>query len=72
MIISQKPGWQKIFFPAEYQQKTKKSGKMLFIIDNAPCHPSCELVDCENGFFKVVFLLLNTSSFVQPMDQIAT
>ncbi|KRZ71113.1 hypothetical protein T10_10133 [Trichinella papuae] len=25
---------------------------MLLIIDNAPCHPSCELLDRENGLFK--------------------
>ncbi|KRZ17872.1 hypothetical protein T11_6524 [Trichinella zimbabwensis] len=38
----------------EYQQKTKKSGKMLLIIDNAPGHPSCELLDRENGLFKPI------------------
>ncbi|KRY48788.1 hypothetical protein T03_10271 [Trichinella britovi] len=27
---------------------------MLLIIDNAPCHPSCELLDCENGMFKML------------------
>ncbi|KRY45054.1 hypothetical protein T03_10756 [Trichinella britovi] len=25
---------------------------MLLIIGNAPCHPSCELLDHENGLFK--------------------
>ncbi|KRZ72742.1 Jerky -like protein-like, partial [Trichinella papuae] len=25
----------------EYQQKTKRLGKVLLIIDSAPCHPSC-------------------------------
>ncbi|KRZ52268.1 Jerky -like protein-like [Trichinella nativa] len=36
----------------EYQQKTKRSGKVLLIIDNAPCHPSSEWLDRENGLFK--------------------
>ncbi|KRY47794.1 Jerky -like protein-like [Trichinella britovi] len=42
---------------------------MLLLIDNAPCHPNCELLDRENGMFRVVFLPPNTSSLVQPMDQ---
>ncbi|KRZ17583.1 hypothetical protein T11_9168 [Trichinella zimbabwensis] len=46
-------GVQKL--PVEFQQKTKKSGKMLLIIDNALCHLSSELLDRENGLFKVVF-----------------
>ncbi|KRZ05858.1 Jerky -like protein-like [Trichinella zimbabwensis] len=54
----------------EYQQKTKRSEKLLLIIDDVPCYPSCELLDRENGFFfKVLFLPLNTSSLVQPMDK---
>ncbi|KRZ17133.1 Jerky -like protein-like [Trichinella zimbabwensis] len=42
----------------EYQQKTKRSGKVLLIIDNAPCHPSSELLDRKNGLFKFERLLL--------------
>ncbi|KRZ02275.1 Jerky -like protein-like, partial [Trichinella zimbabwensis] len=53
----------------EYQQKTSRTGKVLLIIDNAPCHPSSELLDRKNGLFKVLFLPPNTSSLVQPMDQ---
>ncbi|KRX67521.1 Transducin beta-like protein 3 [Trichinella sp. T9] len=45
------------------------AGKMLLLIDNAPCHPNCELLDRENGMFRVVLLPPNTSSLVQPMDQ---
>ncbi|KRZ65450.1 hypothetical protein T10_12684 [Trichinella papuae] len=35
-----------IFIPhvKEHKHKTKKSGKMLLIIDNAPGHPSGELL----------------------------
>ncbi|KRZ05177.1 hypothetical protein T11_5140 [Trichinella zimbabwensis] len=50
-------------------QKTKKLGTVLLIIDNAPCHSSCKLLDRENGLFKVVFLPPNTLSLVQAMDQ---
>ncbi|KRX48883.1 hypothetical protein T05_8729, partial [Trichinella murrelli] len=42
--------------------KVKKSGKMLLISDTAPCHPSCELLDHENGFSKLTFLPSNTSN----------
>ncbi|KRY40430.1 Jerky -like protein-like [Trichinella spiralis] len=35
-------GMQKL---SEYQKKAKRSGKVLLIIDNAPCHPSCEMLD---------------------------
>ncbi|KRY26989.1 Jerky -like protein-like [Trichinella spiralis] len=36
----------------EYHQKTKKSSKILLIIDNAP-HLSSELIEHENGLHKV-------------------
>ncbi|KRZ11480.1 Jerky -like protein-like [Trichinella zimbabwensis] len=64
--------YDEIFIPhvKEYQQKTKKSGKMLLIIDNAPCHPSCELLDRENGLFKVVLLPPNTSSLKELLRRI--
>ncbi|KRZ73145.1 hypothetical protein T10_8142 [Trichinella papuae] len=42
---------------------------MLLIIDNAPCHPSCKLLDRENGLFRVVFLPSNPSLLIQPIDQ---
>ncbi|KRX70105.1 Jerky -like protein-like [Trichinella sp. T6] len=42
-------GMQKlpIFIPhvKENQKKAKRSGKVLLIIDNAPSHPSCEMLD---------------------------
>ncbi|XP_003372738.1 hypothetical protein Tsp_11725 [Trichinella spiralis] len=41
---------------------------MLLIIDNAPCHSCCELLDRKNGLFKVLFLPPNASSLVQPID----
>ncbi|KRX98496.1 Jerky -like protein-like [Trichinella pseudospiralis] len=50
----------------EYQQKAKRSGKVLLIIDNAPCHPSSELLYRKDSLFKVLFLPL---SLVQPIYQ---
>ncbi|KRY93331.1 Jerky -like protein-like [Trichinella pseudospiralis] len=50
----------------EYQQKAKRSGKVLPIIDNAPCHPSSELLYRKDSLFKVLFLPL---SLVQPIYQ---
>ncbi|KRZ65661.1 hypothetical protein T10_12815 [Trichinella papuae] len=42
--------YDEIFIPhvKEQKHKTKKLGKMLLIIDNAPGHPSCELLDRVN------------------------
>ncbi|KRZ48793.1 Jerky -like protein-like [Trichinella nativa] len=39
--------YQTIFIPhvKENQKKAKRSGKVLLIIDNAPSHPSCEMLD---------------------------
>ncbi|KRY10234.1 Jerky -like protein-like [Trichinella patagoniensis] len=39
--------YDEIFIPhvKEYQKKAKRSGKVLLIIDNAPSHPSCEMLD---------------------------
>ncbi|KRY38269.1 Calmodulin, partial [Trichinella spiralis] len=68
--VQKLPMYDEIFIPhvKEYQHKTKKSGKMLLIIDNAPCHSCCELLDRKNGLFKVLFLPPNASSLVQPID----
>ncbi|KRZ03503.1 hypothetical protein T11_2088 [Trichinella zimbabwensis] len=44
----------------EYQQKTKRSGKVFQ--DSITCHPSCELLDRENSLFsqwiKLLFKML--------------
>ncbi|KRZ02734.1 Jerky -like protein-like [Trichinella zimbabwensis] len=58
-----------LFLTLKYtSRRQKKSGKMLLIIDNAPCHLSSELIDRENGLLKVVFPL-NILSLVQPIYQ---
>ncbi|KRZ11764.1 Jerky -like protein-like [Trichinella pseudospiralis] len=71
LVQMQKLQYDETFNPhfEEYQQKTKRSGKVLLIIDDAPCHSSSELLDCKNSLFKVLFLPPNTLSHVQPICQ---
>ncbi|KRY82676.1 Jerky -like protein-like [Trichinella pseudospiralis] len=71
LVQMQKLQYDETFNPhfEEYQQKTKRSGKVLLIIDDAPCHSSSELLDCKNSLFKVLFLPPNTLSLVQPICQ---
>lgn len=40
----------------------------MLILDNAPRHPPTALVDFDPRV-KVIFLLPNTTSLIQPMDQ---
>ncbi|KRZ58520.1 hypothetical protein T02_16505, partial [Trichinella nativa] len=53
-VASAKSLDDKRFFPAAMGY--------LFLTDTAPCHPSCELLDHENGFLKLTFLPSNTSN----------
>lgn len=63
--------YDKTFIPATKQFKTEtgKKGKVLLFIDNAPTHPSLELLVREEGEFKCLFLPPNVTSLLQPMDQ---
>ena len=51
------------------QNEIGKQGNVLLLLDNAPTHPSAELLERENGKFKVKFLPPNVTSLLQPMDQ---
>ena len=53
----------------EHQKKTGTSGKVLLILDNAPSHPSVEELNAINQNFEVIFLPLNVTANIQPMDQ---
>ncbi|CAH0729636.1 unnamed protein product, partial [Brenthis ino] len=53
----------------KYQNEIGKEGKVLLLLDSAPTHPSAELLERENGRFKVKFLPPNVTSLIQPMDQ---
>jgi len=43
--------------------------KILLLLDNAPAHPSAEVLQFRDGKVKTMFLPLNTTSAIQPMDQ---
>ncbi|XP_038221607.1 jerky protein homolog-like, partial [Zerene cesonia] len=51
------------------QNEIGKEGNVLLLLDNAPTHPSAELLERENGKFKAKFLPPNVTSLLQPMDQ---
>jgi len=44
--------------------------KVLLLIYNAPFHPSIEELSSWDGSIKTMFLPTNTTSMMQPMDQI--
>ena len=43
--------------------------KILLLIDNAPAHPSTEVLQSKDKKVKSMFLPPNTTSILQPMDQ---
>lgn len=64
--------YDEIFIPEvkKYQQSIGKEGsKVLLILDNAPSHPTVELLERGDGQFTTMFLPPNVTSLLQPMDQ---
>ncbi|XP_039761883.1 jerky protein homolog-like [Pararge aegeria] len=64
--------YDEVFIPEvkKHQKSVGKEGsKVLLIVDNAPTHPTAELLERENGQFKTTFLPPNVTSLLQPMDQ---
>jgi hypothetical protein len=43
--------------------------KALFLLNNAPSHPSMSILTSEDGNIFVLYLPPNVSSIAQPMDQ---
>ena len=43
--------------------------KILLLLDNAPAHPSIEVLQSRDGCVTTMFLPPNTTSLMQPMDQ---
>lgn len=52
-----------------YRKKEKKTGKVLLILDNAPCHPEAEELNKVDKNFSVMYLPPNVTALLQPMDQ---
>ena len=63
------------FVPAVriYQEEVLKISpdevRAILILDNAPAHPSEDILSSEDGKIKVLFMPPNTTSILQPMDQ---
>uniref|UniRef100_A0A1B6LJJ7 HTH CENPB-type domain-containing protein n=1 Tax=Graphocephala atropunctata TaxID=36148 RepID=A0A1B6LJJ7_9HEMI len=61
-----------VFIPEvkRYQKALGKEGsKVLLLLDNAPTHPTENLLEREDGRFRAMFLPPNVTSLLQPMDQ---
>ncbi|XP_033211947.1 jerky protein homolog-like [Belonocnema kinseyi] len=63
--------YQEVFIPrvSEHQRKYGMTGKVILILDNAPCHPSLDELNAINENFEVVYLPPNVTAFIQPMEQ---
>ena len=59
------------FIPSvkKYLQERKLEEKAPLLLDNAPAHPSTDVLQSEDGTIKCLFLPPNTTSLVQPMNQ---
>ena len=44
--------------------------KALLILDNTPAHPSESVLASDTGRNRVMFLALNATSVIHPMDQV--
>lgn len=53
----------------EKQTEEGRNEKVLLILDNAPSHPSEDVLNSVNENFKVLFLPPNVTAILQPMDQ---
>ncbi|XP_050065139.1 jerky protein homolog-like [Aphis gossypii] len=45
------------------------TGKVLLLLDNAPTHPSAEVLNLIDPDYQVMFFPPNVTSSIQPMDQ---
>lgn len=64
--------WYKnVFIPnvKSYRKEKQLEGKVLLIMDNAPTHPSVEVLNPIDPNFEVKFLPPNVTALIQPMDQ---
>ncbi|XP_043268559.1 jerky protein homolog-like isoform X2 [Venturia canescens] len=51
------------------QEKTGNTGKVLLLLDNAPCHSSAPLLNSMDEHFAVMYLPPNVTVALQPMSQ---
>jgi hypothetical protein len=54
----------------EYQlEKNNKREKVLLLLDNAPPHPSSDILNEIDEFIQVLYLPLNITTLCQPVGQ---
>ncbi|XP_043478908.1 jerky protein homolog-like [Leptopilina heterotoma] len=60
-----------IFIPhvLAHHNSRGKTGKVLLILDNAPCHPDVKDLNSVHQNFEVIYLPRNVSPKIQPMEQ---
>ncbi|XP_051168267.1 jerky protein homolog-like [Leptopilina boulardi] len=67
-----KQWYKEIFIPhaLEFQRKSETKGKILLILDNAPCHPSRDELNAINENIEVIYLHSDVTATIQPMYQL--
>jgi len=53
----------------KWRQDNHKIGKVLLLLDNAPPHPSAEVLNLIDPDYQVIFFPPNVTYLIQPMDQ---
>ncbi|GFW79676.1 HTH CENPB-type domain-containing protein [Trichonephila clavipes] len=63
--------YSKYFIPnvKKLRERRGKAGKVLLILDTAPCHPTVKIINAIVDDFSVMDLSPNVTALVQPMDQ---
>lgn len=61
--------FKNVFIPSVRERRLEEGEKVLLLLDNAPCHPSTEVLNSIDPQFKVYYLPPKVTSILQPMDQ---
>ncbi|GFV41206.1 HTH CENPB-type domain-containing protein [Trichonephila clavipes] len=51
------------------REREGKTGKVVLILANAPCHSPVEILNAIDDNFSVMYLPPNVTALVQPMNQ---
>ncbi|GFW38696.1 jerky-like protein [Trichonephila clavipes] len=60
--------YSKDFIPnaKKLREREGKTGKVLLILDNAPCHPPVEIFNAIDDVFSVIYLTPSVTALLQP------